>query len=210
MAFRHLEYRSQVDTVRYVLALIVVTIMPAGLSMWFLIHPWAPFWRRRGPRITYAVVIGMALLIAGMLFWFRSTLLRVEFGFSWVLTGLAVLVYAVAIRLEILYRRHLTVSTLLGLPEVSGNRPHKLLTDGIYAKIRHPRYVGLICEITGMALIANYLASYIVVAAAVPVLYLTVLLEERELLQRFGAEYETYMREVPRFIPKGRARSQSS
>ena len=36
----------------------------------------------------------------------------------------------------------------------------------------------------------------------VPTLYLIVLLEERELRDRFGEEYEAYCRRVPRFVPK--------
>jgi len=33
-------------------------------------------------------------------------------------------------------------------------------------------------------------------------IYAVALLEERELLARFGDEYRTYCRRVPRFIPK--------
>jgi protein-S-isoprenylcysteine O-methyltransferase Ste14 len=35
-----------------------------------------------------------------------------------------------------------------------------------------------------------------------PTLYLIVLLEERELRDRFGVEYEEYCRRVPRFVPR--------
>jgi protein-S-isoprenylcysteine O-methyltransferase Ste14 len=54
----------------------------------------------------------------------------------------------------------------------------------------------------GSALIANYLALYLVVALWLPGLYFIVLLEEKELRDRFGPAYDEYCRRVPRFIPR--------
>ena len=53
----------------------------------------------------------------------------------------------------------------------------------------------------GWALIANYLAPYGVVALGTVTIYGVVLLEEKELRDRFGKEYEDYCRCVPRFFP---------
>jgi protein-S-isoprenylcysteine O-methyltransferase Ste14 len=192
------------DAVRYFIALFLIVAFPAAMSMWFLIHPLAGFWRRRGPTITYASVVALAAVIGLLVFRFREPLLRVEFGFSWVLTAGAILCYLGGGLLEWQYRKHLTVATLLGLPEVSESRPSELLTEGIYSRIRHPRYIGLMCELSGTALFVNYLAVYVLVLATVPVLYLTVRLEERELVERFGEAYERYMAEVPRFLPRVR------
>lgn len=192
------------DAVRYFIALFLIVAFPAAMSMWFLIHPLAGFWRRRGPTITYLSVVALAGVIGFLVFRFRQPLLRFEFGFSWVLTVSAILVYVGGVLLERQYRRHLTIATLLGLPEVSENRPSTLLTEGIYSKIRHPRYLGLMFEISATALLVNYLAVYLLVLATVPVLYLTVYLEERELVERFGEAYERYMAEVPRFLPRVR------
>jgi protein-S-isoprenylcysteine O-methyltransferase Ste14 len=46
------------------------------------------------------------------------------------------------------------------------------------------------------------MAVYILVAVFVPLTYGVVLLEERELRERFGEEYERYCDKVPRFFPK--------
>jgi protein-S-isoprenylcysteine O-methyltransferase Ste14 len=52
-----------------------------------------------------------------------------------------------------------------------------------------------------VALFANYLAVYVLALVLVPALYLVVVLEERELRERFGEDYVTYSQRVPRFIP---------
>jgi len=54
----------------------------------------------------------------------------------------------------------------------------------------------------GWALFTNYLALYIAVPLTLGFLYLIARLEERELLDRFGVEYEQYRAEVPMLIPR--------
>lgn len=96
----------------------------------------------------------------------------------------------------------LSIRTLVGLPEIA---PHKfqsrLLTAGIYSRIRYPRYVEIFVALVGWAMIANYVATYVFALLAAGSLFLVVLLDERELRERFGSEYEAYALRVPRFIP---------
>jgi len=56
--------------------------------------------------------------------------------------------------------------------------------------------------LASVALFTNYLAVYVVLAAYLPLIYLVVVLEERELGERFGEEYERYCLAVPRFVPR--------
>lgn len=193
------------DAVRYYIALLMVVAFPAGMSMWFVIHPFARFWRRRGPGTTYVAVLSIAVAIGFVVFRFRGVLLSVEFGFSWPLALLAAAFYGAGIVVELQWRRQMSAGTLLGLPEVSEERPDVMLDQGIYGKIRHPRYLGMLCQIAGSAFLTNYLAVYALFAVSIPLLYLTVVLEERELIQRFGDRYIEYMRQVPRFIPTTRS-----
>jgi protein-S-isoprenylcysteine O-methyltransferase Ste14 len=68
--------------------------------------------------------------------------------------------------------------------------------------VRHPRYIAVLLGMFAVALFCNYLGLYVVVALTVPGLYVVAVLEERELLERFGTEYREYMERVPRFVPK--------
>lgn len=191
------------NTARYVIAVLVLIGLPPGVLLWFFIHPFASFWRKRGPVWTYTIVgLPMVGLMAG-LFWARNTLLSVDFGTSYPLVLLSVLLFAMAATIAAKRRKLLTFGVLAGLPELSESRyPGKLLTVGPYAKIRHPRYVEILLATFSYALFANYLGPYILAAAGVPVIFLIVLLEEKELRERFGAEYERYCEKVPRFFPK--------
>ena len=191
------------NSVRYYVALVVLLSVPPGLLLWFIIHPFASFWRRFGPVWTYSIlVLPMVAMMVG-LFFVRKPLLTVDFGTRYGLIAVGVLVMVGAFTIGIKRKKHLTFGILAGLPELSEQRyPGKLLTEGLYAKIRHPRYVEAFLGILGYALIANYLAPYFLVLLSIPIIFLIVALEERELRDRFGEEYEEYCRNVPRFLPK--------
>jgi protein-S-isoprenylcysteine O-methyltransferase Ste14 len=77
-----------------------------------------------------------------------------------------------------------------------------LLTQGIYSRIRHPRYVETVLWVLGYALFTNYLALYLTFLFLLLIIHVIVLLEEKELKERFGPAYEEYCRRVPRYIPK--------
>lgn len=76
-----------------------------------------------------------------------------------------------------------------------------MLCEGIYARVRHPRYLEVFLLLTFCALFTNYLASYALLAAGVPVLLAIIQIEEWELRHRFGEEYVRYCARVPRFWP---------
>jgi protein-S-isoprenylcysteine O-methyltransferase Ste14 len=140
------------------------------------------------------------------MFSIRQELLATDFGTSYplLIVGILCLVLAGAMRFAI--QKRLTMKVLLGLPEIAPDRyPRALITDRIYARIRHPRYVQMLIVLAGYALIANHLASYIVVALWLAAIQLIVALEEKELLEYFGESYANYCLRVPRFIPKIRS-----
>ena len=187
---------------RYIVALLVTaTFLPAFL-FWFVVHPFIGFWRRQGPKITYTVLSAMLLAVATVLVLARGVLLETEYGTNYVLVALAGVFYLIAAAIEIQCRKHLKFRTLVGMPElVPEPATGKLLTAGIYGRVRHPRYVSAFFGVVAVALFSNYLAPYVVAGAMVPVLYALTFFEERELRDRFGEEYAAYSRRVPRFVP---------
>lgn len=187
---------------RYIVALLVVATFPSGLLFWFVVHPFIGFWRRQGPKITYTVVIAMLLAVATVLVLARGVLLETEYGTNYVLVALAGLFYLIAAAIELRCRKHLKFRTLVGMPElVPEPVTGKLLTAGIYGRVRHPRYVSAFFGVVAVALFSNYLAAYVIAVAMVPALYALTFFEERELRDRFGEEYAAYSRRVPRFVP---------
>ena len=68
----------------------------------------------------------------------------------------------------------------------------------------HPCYLSALIGITGLALVVNYLGIYLMTALLYPVIYAVVLLEEYELVTRFGEQYRKYQRRVPRMVPRHR------
>jgi protein-S-isoprenylcysteine O-methyltransferase Ste14 len=132
----------------------------------------------------------------------RDALLGRDLGSHLWLLAPAVVCAASGTVIAVMRRRHLKYGILMGLPELSpGKYSGRLLTDGIYARIRHPRYVEVVLFTAAYAFLANYVGAYVATALTIPALYVTVLIEERELRDRFGATFEEYARRVPRFIP---------
>ena len=128
-------------------------------------------------------------------------------GTSAITMILAGIVMAAAVLLKRQVVTQLRFAALSGIPELSKEKyPGKLLTEGIYDRVRNPRYVEVVLWVLAYALFANYLGAYIVAVLSLPLIYLVVRLEERELRERFGTAYEEYCRRVPRFVPKPRPR----
>ena len=76
-----------------------------------------------------------------------------------------------------------------------------VIRDRIYKYLRHPMYVSEILLYLGLLLINLSIIAAIVWLAAIVFLYFICRYEEKLLLERFGADYEQYMREVPMWIP---------
>jgi protein-S-isoprenylcysteine O-methyltransferase Ste14 len=117
--------------------------------------------------------------------------------------GVALLIVAGSLRFKL--QKHLDLRTLVGFPEIAPDRfPRPLITEGMYARIRHPRYVQLLIALAGYALIANYLAAYLAVALWVPGIYVIAVLEE-ELRAHFGDATTTTAARCRVFYPSSRA-----
>ena len=195
-----------IDRVRYFFGIGSLIVLPPGLLFWLVIHPWARWWRRLGLIRTYLIVVPVSVAFGALLFRFREPLLGTNLGTNWSLVAVALVLYGGVTWLEFQYWRHLSIATLVGITELSpsGQQKGRLLQEGIYGVVRHPRYLSAGVSVIANALFINYAGLYILVLLLVPVGYLMIVLEERELIERFGEEYRKYQRGVPRLIPRWR------
>lgn len=193
---------EQVDAIRYYVAVIVLVSLPPAVLLWFAIHPLARFWRRLGPVATYGVLALPGLALMALMVAFRTPLLMADLGTSYPLIVLGLVFVGGACAIGVKRKKYLTFAVLSGIPELSRTTSGKLLTEGIYGRMRHPRYVEVVLATLAYALVANYLGLYLIAAWFIGAIYLVILLEERELRERFGKDYEEYCRRVPRFIPR--------
>ncbi len=77
----------------------------------------------------------------------------------------------------------------------------RLVTDGIYGRIRHPLYLGEITRNLGFTLILSSLYGFVIVLVGGLFLPLRIEIEEGMLLEEFGKEYEEYRKRTKRLIP---------
>ncbi len=181
----------------WVAAVVLFLQLPIPLY-WLILHPQIEFWRRH----TRAAYLVSGLLswaaIAAFLFAFRRQLFAGEPAPGWAIAaGFALL----GTDGYILYRvkRELGGARLVGKTELSGGG--ELATQGLYARVRHPRYTGMMAAVAGACLLAGSLLLWVVAAVWWLLALLATVLEERELRARFGAAYLEYSRSVPRFLP---------
>ncbi len=196
---------SGLDLARYYLALVILVSVPGAVLFWFPIHPFAAFWRRTGAGLAYVVGFGVMIVVGVLLFLFRGPLLAVDFGASRVTAGAGVVLLVAAAVIRQYWRKQLTISILFGLPELAPDRyPPKLLTEGIYARVRHPRYLEFSLGGLAASLFCNYLGAYVATLLTIAGLAVLVPFEERELAARFGDDFREYRRRVPAIFPKVR------
>lgn len=190
------------DYARAGLALLIAALTPGLFVYWLSIHPLIRFWRRFPPALTLALHVFVWILLAVPVVHYRRMVLAVDFGPNlWLaLLGVAALVWSLHLRRGV--AGDLPFRTLAGVAELRGET--QLVTEGIYARIRHPRYVQIALALLGFALLANYLAAYLAAGLTALWVRLLVPVEERELRERFGAAYDEYAARVPRFFPRRR------
>lgn len=84
----------------------------------------------------------------------------------------------------------------------AAQQKHELATTGIYARLRHPQYLGFILVISGFLLQWPTLLTLAMYPVLV-VMYLRLARqEEQTAIHEFGDQYRSYKDRVPAFIPR--------
>jgi protein-S-isoprenylcysteine O-methyltransferase Ste14 len=160
-------------------------------------HRWG---ERRGQQITFVVrnVLGIPVWVIGLGLAIRThspvvfSSTPVAEVLGWLLLAVGSVVQVVA--LFALRQRALMPSTR-----------DTLVEHGLYAHIRHPIYAGLLLEFAALILLRPTQAAALASVIGIAWVLIQARLEELDLLQRLPA-YREYMKRVPRYLPRVRAR----
>ncbi|MBO3278081.1 methyltransferase family protein [Pseudomonas schmalbachii] len=78
---------------------------------------------------------------------------------------------------------------------------HRLVTSGVYSRIRHPSYLGLLIGSFGWVLAFRSGVGVLLTLLLIPPLLARIRSEEALLRSQFGAEYEAYCARTARLLP---------
>jgi len=164
---------------------------------WLILHTRVFFWRRH-IRAAFPVAVLVAWgIVDFLLYHFRFELFRRELSFAPTLAGVVLMGFDVFTfsKSEAVLGGH----RIVGHSELAGSR--QLIARGLYARVRHPRYLGMIVGVFGACLViafpALWAASILWVLLALSAIHA----EERELRTRLGVAYAAYADQVPALLP---------
>ena len=105
------------------------------------------------------------------------------------------------IGLWLFYRSHADLGTNWSIT-LEVREEHRLITEGVYRRIRHPMYSALVLYGAAHALvIPNWVAGPSNLVAFAVLFALRVRAEERMMLEQFGDEYRAYIARTKRLVP---------
>jgi protein-S-isoprenylcysteine O-methyltransferase Ste14 len=192
----------------------VVGFYGGMLIMASLIYPlleqWRLWLRPRGVRAWFLIEVVLWVGIAGGLVLFAPRWLEWSWGGWLPLQALSALLLILSIGASAWALGTLGWPRLLlagaMFPSSAGAEenhvPQLLVVKGPYRYVRNPIYVLDVGILFGTALLTGDWWLVILTVAYVIQLRTQVQAEERELNARFGATYDRYCRQVPRFIPR--------
>jgi protein-S-isoprenylcysteine O-methyltransferase Ste14 len=82
----------------------------------------------------------------------------------------------------------------------------RLVTSGIYGRMRHPQYTGIFIVTLGFMIQWPTIATLILWPFVIRMYYQLARREERDAMSKFPEEYGEYMKRTPMFIPRITAR----
>jgi protein-S-isoprenylcysteine O-methyltransferase Ste14 len=181
------------------IACVVYSTIPL---FWLMVHPRADRWRtRRGSPFRVLLPAWLVMWIGvGALTgpWRRVAL----FASAWTWIPAGVLLLA-GILLYVRSGAHFSWAQLGGLPEVfPRHREQRLVTTGIRARVRHPVYLGHLCEMLAWSLGTGLVVCWLLTGLAIATGAMMIRMEDAELEKRFGEEYAAYRERVPALLPR--------
>jgi protein-S-isoprenylcysteine O-methyltransferase Ste14 len=181
------------------IACVVYSTIP---SFWLMIHPRAHLLRERAGspyRLLVPAWIAMWVAAGALTARWRHVVFYSS-PWSWIaaagLFAMGLWVYSQA-------GAHFSWAQLGGLPELlAGQKEQRLVTTGIRARVRHPVYLGHLCEMLAWSLGTGLVVCWALTGFAIVTGAVMIRMEDAELEKRFGEEYAAYRKRVPALWPR--------
>lgn len=190
--------RSAID----LLAMLACSVYCTIPLFWLVVHPFIDRWRKRGRR-AYAWILPIWALLIGAAFAILWPFRGARLYATWQMWWPAALLFLAGFGIYRAAFRSFRREQVSGLAELEPARHRQeLVTTGIRARVRHPIYLGHLCEVFAWCMGTGLLALYALAGFAVVTGALMIRIEDRELEARFGERYREYRRTVPALVPR--------
>ena len=169
---------------------------------WLVVHPFIETWRRRGRRAFSLILPIWAVFIAGALaaVWPRRDAHFYTNCWCWLP---AAFLFCMGLSIYRQSFRGFHRSQVSGLDELEPEQHRQeLVTTGIRARVRHPIYLGHLCEIVGWCVGTGLMPLFALLGFALVTGFFMIRIEDRELEARFGETYREYRERVPAVVPR--------
>ncbi|MEJ2240520.1 MAG: isoprenylcysteine carboxylmethyltransferase family protein [Candidatus Bathyarchaeota archaeon] len=185
--------------------LMMIAMWPAIPMFLIQLHGATDFWKKIGIW-TYAVVILEWLPIAYFIYAIQDFFFQFQFEFNIIIAIIGFSFIAAGIVLHSWTAYLLGLKATIGyteLEKVQYSKKDRIITSGPFSIARHPSYWA-----HTFILFGSFLVSGLSTLAAITIVdiliayFITMELEEKELVDRFGKEYIEYQKQVPKFFPK--------
>lgn len=191
-----MSLRSAID----IIAMLACSVYCTIPLFWLVVHPFIDSWRKRGRR-AFSLILPIWAVIISMTFSVLWPFRLAHLYLGWLGWIPAALLFALGISIYSAAFKGFHHSQVSGLDELEPDRHRQqLVTGGIRSRVRHPIYLGHLCEVLGWCLGTGLLALYALAAFAVVTGWVMIRIEDRELESRFGESYRTYRAQVPAVI----------
>jgi protein-S-isoprenylcysteine O-methyltransferase Ste14 len=190
--------RAAVD----MLAMLACSVYCTIPLFWLVVHPFIARWRTQGRR-AYIQILPIWIVFIATTFLLLWPFRFARFYLNWWSWGPAVCMFLMGFSIYSEAFKSFRREQVSGLAELEPDRHRQeLVATGIRARVRHPIYLGHLCEILGWCVGTGLIALYTLAGFAIVTGIFMIRMEDRELEARFGDAYRKYRATVPAVIPR--------
>lgn len=193
---------AKLHTILDVVGLLFCSVYCTIPLFWLAFHPFVERWRKYGRKAYFAIMPlwGIFIAAAFALAWPIRHLHLYESYVPWIL---GIMFFLAGFSIYRSASQGFERALVSGLAELEpAQHEQKLVVIGIRTQVRHPIYLGHLCEVFGWTVGTGSLALCALLAFAVITGVIMIRKEDAELEARFGDTYRQYRASVPALLPK--------